>query len=210
MVITAGVYVSAYKGEFFLDDCDVLTRNTSVREWHGLRAFLSNDSNVTRPVVQLTFVLDYLLWGNDAHPFHILNVLLHAGCAALLFAIARRGFLAPRWKGAFASSAVPLAFAAALLWALHPLQTESVTYVVQRHENMMGFFLLLSLYFVIRGAESPRRMAWHAGALVAAVLGAGCKQSIVVLPLIVLLYDRCCISGTFGAALKRAPEYVQG
>lgn len=206
VTITAGVYVSAYWGDFFLDDNDNIAKNQTLREPLNLRKFMAYENNTTRPFVQMTFALDYALFGKNSKPFHILNVLIHACAAVLLFTIVRRSLLAPRLMERYAADAPPLAFAAALLWAVHPLQTESVTYVVQRHESLMGLFFLLGLYALIRGAESPpRRLAWHACAIAAAVLGAGCKQVIVALPFVALLYDRCFISGTFGAALKRAP-----
>ena len=59
------------------------------------------------------------------------------------------------------------AFAVALLWALHPLQTQSVTYLIQRAESLMGLFYLLTLYCVARGVDAIRPRAWHAAAVAA-------------------------------------------
>ena len=210
VALTVGVYISAYWGDFFLDDNDNIAKNQTLRDPLNLSKFMTYENNTTRPVVQMTFALDYALFGKNSKPFHILNVLIHAGAAVLLFSIVRRSLLSPRLAGHYASAASPLAYAVALLWAVHPLQTESVTYIVQRHESLMGLFFLLGLYAMIRGAESPRRLAWHACAIAAAVLGAGCKQVIVALPVVALLYDRCFISGSLGAALKRAPFLYAG
>ncbi|KPK84574.1 MAG: hypothetical protein AMJ81_05205, partial [Phycisphaerae bacterium SM23_33] len=89
------------------------------------------------------------------------------------------------------------------LWLAHPLQTSSVTYIVQRAESMMGMFFLLTLYCAIRGHGSRRPGWWHAAAAVACVLGAGAKQVIAVAPLIVVLYDRVFLLPTFRQAFHR-------
>src|SRR2546423_137761 len=83
--------------------------------------------------------------------------------------------------------------AVALLWVAHPLQTESVTYIVQRAESLMGLFYLLTLYAFVRGAtaaERATRLRWFGAALGACLLGMGTKEVMATAPLLVLLYDR--------------------
>ena len=80
---------------------------------------------------------------------------------------------------------------------LHPLQTESVTYVIQRCEAMAGLFCLLSLYCVVRGAASPRAWWWYGGAVTACLLGMGSKEATAVVPLLVLLYDRIFLASSW-------------
>jgi Flp pilus assembly protein TadD len=91
---------------------------------------------------------------------------------------------------------------AALVWLLHPLQTESVTYIVQRAESMAGMFYLVTLYCAVRGMESSGR-GWYAAATVAAVLGMCSKAAMVTAPLAVLCYDRAFFSPSFGKALRK-------
>jgi tetratricopeptide (TPR) repeat protein len=121
-----------------------------------------------------------------------------------------------------------LASAIALLWALHPLQTESVTYIVQRAESLCGLFYLLTLYCVIRGATLeenwglgirdwrkprsqtanpqspiPSRFFWYLAAVLACLLGMATKEVMVTAPLVVLLYDRAFLCGSFVQALRQ-------
>ncbi len=102
-----------------------------------------------------------------------------------------------------------LAFAAAALWMAHPLQTQSVTYVIQRAESMMGMFYLLTLYCVIRGATATVgrvinwTYCWYAAAVLACLAGMGCKEVMITAPFMVLLYDRIFLSGSFAATLRR-------
>ena len=82
----------------------------------------------------------------------------------------------------------------ALIWVVHPLQTQSITYLIQRAESLMGLFYLLTLYCVIRGAGSPRGGWWYAAAIISSALGMGSKAVMVTAPVAVLLYDRAFLS----------------
>jgi protein O-mannosyl-transferase len=96
-----------------------------------------------------------------------------------------------------------LAAAVSLLWIAHPLNTESVTYVVQRAESLVAVFLLLTLYACARAATSARPLHWQVLAVVSCALGMTSKEVMVSAPLLVLLYDRTFVAGTFGDAWKR-------
>ena len=78
----------------------------------------------------------------------------------------------------------------ALLWAVHPLLTEAVTYTIQRTEVLAGLFYLLTLYCVIRGSSARRPTGWYVAAVAACALAMGSKEAAISAPLIVLLYDR--------------------
>jgi len=98
---------------------------------------------------------------------------------------------------------LPLAFVIALLWTVHPLQAESVTYVVQRAESLMGLFYLLTLYCFVRGVESPRAWVWYLLSATACLLGMVTKETMVTAPLMVWLYDRTFVAGTFAGAWRQ-------
>ena len=102
----------------------------------------------------------------------------------------------------FAAAATPLALAIALLWTVHPLQTGAVTYIIQRTESLVSLFFLLTLYCVIRGTTSTERArGWNVAAVLSCLLGMGTKEVMATAPLVVLLYDRAFLSGSFRAAL---------
>ena len=87
---------------------------------------------------------------------------------------------------------------------MHPLQTQAVSYVVQRYESMMGLFYLLTLYSFIRSATSSRHSRpWAITSAVACLLAMGCKEVAVTAPIIVLLYDRAFLAGSVAAAWRR-------
>ena len=88
-----------------------------------------------RPVVLLSLAINYWIGEIDATGYHVVNVAIHLLAGLTLFGILRR-MLTQRFGG----SADWLAFAVALLWLVHPLQTQSVTYIIQRSESLMGLF----------------------------------------------------------------------
>ena len=96
-----------------------------------------------------------------------------------------------------------MALVIALLWSLHPLQVEAVTYVIQRVESLMALFFLLVFYCFIRSVDSPRARWWQAGAVAPCVLGAATKEVTAVAPVLLLFYDRAFVAGSFREAWRR-------
>lgn len=190
-----------------LDDAAAITENPSVR--HLSDALLPPPGLPTsgRPLLNASFALNYALGGLSVTGYHALNLLIHIGAALALLGIVRLTLQGPRLSPRFGRDARLLATLAALVWALHPLQTEAVTYVSQRAESLMGLLYLLTLYCFIRGARRPRPGAWFAAAAATCLLGALTKEVIATAPLLVLLYDRTFVSGSFRSALRRRGLY---
>jgi len=99
-----------------------------------------------------------------------------------------------------------LAFAVAMLWMLHPLLTESVTCVIQRTELLGGLFYLLTLYCFIRATDTGASPYWQVACVGSCLLGMASKEIMVSAPLMVWLYDRTFVAGSFRAAWQRRPR----
>ena len=176
--------------------------------WNVLQA-PPGGGGTRRPLVCLTLALNYALGGLEPWSYHVFNLAIHACAALVLFGIVRRTLQGPRLRERFGAPANGLAAAIAILWAVHPMQTESVTYVIQRMESLMGLFLLLTLYCVIRGHDSPRRLWWFAGAVACCALGMATKEGMVTAPIIVLLYDRVFLADSWAdLSHKRSRLYI--
>jgi tetratricopeptide (TPR) repeat protein len=200
------VYANSLHAPFVFDDFLAITQNPTIRHLDRIRDVLSSPIYATgatgRPVVSLSLAVNYALGGYGVRGYHVTNLLIHAFAALVLFGIVRRTLLRPVLRERFGAAALPLAFAVALLWAVHPLLTESVTFVIQRSESLMGLFYLLTLYGFIRAAESPKPRRWEIFTVAMCLLGMATKEVMVSGPLVVLLYDRCFVAGSFAAAWR--------
>ena len=198
------VYSDSFRGPFIFDDVPAIAQAAARQPWRAWHILIG-----LRPVAEATLALNYAIGSYSEIGYHVVNLCIHILAALALFGVVRRTLTLPSFNGRFdEKAAASLAFCAALLWAIHPLQTQAVTYVIQRLESLAGLFYLLTLYCFIRAESSPRPQAWHAASIVSCALGMGSKEIMVSAPLIVLLYDRCFISGSFFGALRRRWFYL--
>jgi len=207
VIVLAGAltYANSLSGPLLFDDQSAILDNLQIRHlWPLLDAFTGPRHGVltSRPIVNLSFAINYAIGGLSVRGYHVGNVSLHILSALVLFAIVRTTLATPKLRDRFAPASNGLALACALVWMVHPLQTESVDYVTQRTELMMGLFYLLTLYFSIRaaGASAPDR--WQAAAIVSCLIGMGCKESMVTAPVIIVLYDRIFIFDSLRATFR--------
>ena len=210
VVIAAGLlaYCNTFTVPFFFDDVESIPENPTIRHLWPLWQCLSppHRGGLTvegRPLINLSLAVNYALGGYNVWGYHAWNLTVHILAGLTLLGVVRRTLLQPRLRGRFGAAANELALAVAVLWTVHPLHTESVTYVIQRAESTMGLFYLLTLYCFIRGVESRWPRLWYSLCVGACALGMASKEVMVSAPLMVLLYDRTFVSGTFREALRR-------
>jgi tetratricopeptide (TPR) repeat protein len=208
----AAFYANSFSVPFIFDDGLAIVDNPTIRHLTRLGDVLSPpaDNGGTangRPLVNLTLAINYALGGTHVAGYHVFNLCVHMLAALALFGIVARTLRAPRFRGRFAGVAEPFAALAATGWALHPLQTESVTYVVQRAESLAGLFLLLTLYGFIRSLEPASAQRWRALAIVSCALGMATKETMVTAPVLVWLYDRTFAAGAFMSALRQRGRF---
>jgi tetratricopeptide (TPR) repeat protein len=203
--VAVAAYVNSFHNPFVFDDDEAIVTNASIRHLSPIGDVLappSNNPTAGRPLVNLTFAINYALSGFSTTGFRATNLLIHLAGALLLLGIVRRTLL----RHPDVASGVDAAwagFAAALLWLLHPLQTETIDYITQRTESLAGLFVLLTVYAAMRGMAAKRPARWYVLAVCASVLGVASKESAVVAPVLVLLYDAAFESGGLVAALRR-------
>ncbi|PTY00339.1 tetratricopeptide repeat protein [Opitutus sp. ER46] len=198
-------YANSFPGAFFFDDDAAILQNTSLRDLGNWRRVLWPPVEAGiggRPLGNLTFALNYALGGYSPAGFHAVNLAIHVAAALALFLLTRHTLRRPRLAPRFAALATPLAVVVALLWALHPVQTNVVDYASQRTEGLMAALYVFCLYAFARGLESGSR-GWTTLAVAGAALGMATKENMVTVPLLALLYDRTFVAGSFGAAVRR-------
>ncbi len=202
LVITGlAAYANVLDGQFVFDDSRIynnpILRITSL-DWASLKQVVLKSEPVTRPVANLSFALNYYLHGEALPGFHLFNVLVHLLAGVILYGLAAdtlpllpaRQSCLPAAPGGGKPYPWP-AFLAAWLWLLHPVQTQAVSYVVQRMSSMGAMFYLLSLWLYVRGRLRHGRggTAFYAGSIVAGLLALGSKESCATLPFFILLYE---------------------
>lgn len=198
-----------------MDDQSSILDNPTIRRLWSIAPALNGpwqSATAGRPVVNLSFAINYAVGGTDPAGYHAGNLALHLLAGLALFGVLRRTFESPRLAGRLGESADGVALTAALIWVVHPLQTEVIDYVTQRTEVMAGLFYLLTLYASIRAmaADRGRSLRWELLAVATCALGMATKESMVTAPLIVLVYDAAFQSGSFGLALRSRARLYAG
>jgi Flp pilus assembly protein TadD len=223
LLITIAV-LAAYGGTlqvpFLYDDKLAIPDNPTIRKLSAVGDVLlpQAERGLTtsgRPVLNLSLAINYAISGSRAWSYHVFNILFHAISACLLFQVIA-GTMARQRRAAAARTWAPpinddrVALLIALVWALHPLLTQAVTYTVQRAESLMALFYLLTLYAFVRfagaqqdsGSTHSGSGAWRTVSVVACALGMATKEVMATAPLMILLYDRTFISGSFSQAWR--------
>ncbi len=242
--ITFAVYYNSLSAAFVMDDHVWIQNNPNIRQlwplWPVLAPSRPEDFG-GRPVISLTLAINYALGGTKVWGYHVVNLAIHILAALTLFGLVRRTLRLPVLERRLASVATPLALAVAVVWAVHPLQTQAVTYAIQRTESLVGLFYLLTMYCVVRGGvasgewrverdgvrgqgsgdrdetgvvrrgvaaapiltphASSLKPLWYLAAVASCALGMATKEVMVTAPLVVLLYDRTFLAGSFRKAL---------
>jgi tetratricopeptide (TPR) repeat protein len=229
LIIAAGIwaYHNSFQAPFIFDDVYGILKNSTIHHLWLIRDVLSppaaNAFVGGRPVFNLSLAVSYALGGLAVWWYHAFNLAVHILAGLTLYGIVRRTLLRPGLWERFRASGKWIALTVAGIWTVHPLQTEAVTYIYQRTESLMGLFYLLTLYCFVRGVEgsgsagapnafgvaspsrsSPSRsLGWFCLSVAACFLGMASKEVMVTAPVMVLLYDRTFVSGSFQKAWAR-------
>ena len=196
-------YANSLEAPFTFDDIAAIAQNPSIRLWStAFRPSPESAGAVGRPLVNLSLAFNYAIGGLDVIGYHVFNLTVHILAGFTLFGVLRHTFMTALVRKQLGSAALPLAFFITLLWLVHPLQTETVVCIIQRDELLVGLLYLSSLYSFIRSTESPAPCRWQTASAITCLLGMATKEVMVTAPLVVLLYDRTFVSGTFTAACR--------
>ena len=191
-------YANSLRGDFVFDDIRQIRDNPVIRD---LGSFLWSSAGYrfspSRFVAYLTFALNYRLGGLDVFGWHAVNLAIHLAVALVLYALVASAFRAPRLAGSrIASSSRAVAFAAAALFVTHPIETQAVSYVVQRITSLAALFYLLAMLLYLRwrlqqeaGDRGPLHGATYLAAVAAALLAVRTKEIAFTLPAAVLLLE---------------------
>jgi tetratricopeptide (TPR) repeat protein len=213
--LALAAYHNSFSGALVFDDQSTIIDNPSIRAlWPPWVVFSPPPAAGVggRPLANVTFALNYAVSGRQPWSYHALNLALHALAALVLFGVVRRTLLLPALRDRCGEAAWALALTTAALWAVHPVPTAAVNYVSQRTELLMALCYLLTFFGFVRAAECHLlsdntvdrggAFGWAALAVGACALGMASKEAMVTAPVLVLLFDRTFVAGTFRAAWR--------
>ncbi len=198
-VAGAAVYLNSFKGVFMFDDFANIVERARIHQLWPVWPLLA----ARRPAVELSLAINYAVGGLDLWGYHFVNLLIHILAGLTLFGVIRRTLLRRQSNQELGQAPLWLAFVIALIWLVHPIQTQSVTYIIQRSESMMGLFYLLTLYCVIRGTESAPGRSWYVLAVVSCAWGMLSKAVMVTAPAMILFYDRVFLAKSWRELWER-------
>jgi len=171
-------YLNSFQGAFQLDDYKVVLSDPAVRSWAG---WWSDLGRGIRPLLKLSYALNWAT-GLGLIGFHLANLLIHLGNSILVLLLARKLTGSSSQMGC-------VALFTALLFALHPIQTEAVTYVAGRSASLMAFFYLASLAAYIHGRLEGRPLLTYALSPALFLLALAVKETAATLPAALLLWE---------------------
>ena len=174
------VYTPVWRAGYIWDDEEMVTANPCIVGPLGLKEIWTTSAADICPLTITTFWVEHALWGLAPLPYHLVNILLHSACAVLLWRVLR-------------SLQVPGAWLGAALWALHPVEVESVAWITEMKNTESALFFLLSILFFVKWIKSQelevqnRNNGAYGLAFLFASLAMASKSSTVILPAVFCL-----------------------
>lgn len=209
VVVLLLVYLPSFKAPFIFDDQQNIVENATLRSlwpiWNAFHA-PAESGLVGRPLINMTLALNFAWSGNAPWSYHVVNLAIHLGATLLLWAL-----LNAVMQGGEMPSLIPLKWrwflpwTCALLWGIHPIQTQAVTYVIQRCESLMGLFFIATLFAYVRSWRSKHTLRWQALGLFAFLACLACKEVAVTMFPVALAMSWVLQSENPIKAIRRTP-----
>lgn len=208
ITVISAAYATSLKSSWHFDDNGNIVENPRIHirnlSWGELsKAVYSplGENKITRPVALLSFALNYYYNGLDPVGYHVVNIVIHIITALFVYLVFFHTcrILGPSEKDCKGSiEYLDIALLGAALWALHPIQTQAVTYIVQRMASMATMFYMAAFYcylqFRLRD-NAPCKIVFLLLSFVSWLLALGCKENALILPLALIAYELAFFRG---------------
>jgi tetratricopeptide (TPR) repeat protein len=199
-LLVLAAYSNAFQAAWHLDDYPNIVENSRLRItdlsfdslFKTLFAYPGSGNGFTRPAVWPTFALNWYFGKDDVAGYHTVNFIIHLLTASLLFLTILNLFKSPNLKGKYSGHEQAISLLAATLWAINPIQTQAVTYIVQRMALMAAMFYILAIYFYVKARTDPfacKRIFYYLGCFFSFVFACGSKENAIMLPAALVLLE---------------------
>lgn len=190
------VYSNSFQGPFIFDDLNSIRDNKTIQDLQGslLETPQHGETTSGRPFLNFTFAINFFLGRESVWGYHLVNLLIHIFMSVTMFHFLHHLLKEGSFAQVSKEKALGVAFWAALLWSLHPLQTSSVTYLSQRAESLGSLFYLLCLFTFIQGERVGSLFLGRFLSVLFCFLGVATKEMVFTAPFVILMYDYLFIS----------------
>jgi hypothetical protein len=204
-LLVLAIYGNVLHGDFLFDDLRLIPGNPAVRLTELSLDGLLRVARGTRPVAMLSLALNYYFHQYDVFGYHLVNVVIHILTGWCLYFFAKTTLVVAQVTRA-KKEAMFVALTAATLWLVHPVQTQSVSYIIQRMNSLAGLFFVLAMLCYVQGRV---RLGWQRALLfvgcgLAGILAVGSKEMAITLPFFVILYEWYFFQELSAAWLRKA------
>lgn len=213
-IIIFSIYGNSFDCSWNFDDKPNITDNPNLHlkefSWDNIKRALFSDrrnpDSFYRPVACLSFALNYYLGGPGVFGFHLVNIFIHLLSSVFLFFFIYNTLHLPLLKAKYASKSYSIAILATIFWAINPVQTQAVTYIVQRMASLAGMFYILSMYLYMRARTTDgtgQKLLFFISSFISFVMAFGSKENAVMLPVSLFLYEVLIVQEFTGKFIKR-------
>jgi hypothetical protein len=194
------IYGNSFDCSWHFDDEPNIVDNPNLhlREftWDSIKQALCSDrnrpKNLYRPVACLSFAINHYFGGLNVFGYHIVNISVHFIASVFLFLFVYHTLNLPSLRLKYAHNPYFIALLAAVLWSINPIQTQAVTYIVQRMAGMAGMFYIISMYFYLKARTADiryQKALYFILCFFFTLMAFGSKENAVILPLSMFLYE---------------------
>lgn len=210
-IIILAIYSNTFHASWHFDDeQNILDRKaihlTKITWQEMKKTFFNDEGNLYRPAACLSLALNYYFGKDNVFGYHLVNISIHVLASIFLFLFIYHTLNLAILKARYGPNSYFIALLATVLWAANPIQTQAVTYIVQRMASMAGMFYIMSMYFYLKGRTSTKRLltiSHYFFCFVAAILAFGSKENAAMLPISIFLFDLFLIQGLTKGNIKK-------
>lgn len=214
LIIILSIYSNTFQASWHFDDIPNILENRRLHvtklSWSNIKgSFFAaplTPGELYRPVACLSFALNYYFGKDNVSGYHIVNISIHFLAAIFLFLFIYNTLNLPLLKVKYGSNSYFIALLSTALWAINPIQTQAITFIVQRMASMVGMFYIISMYFYLKGRTATNnhvKISLFLLCGISAVLAFGSKENAIMIPASLFLYDFLLIQGISKETIKK-------
>jgi tetratricopeptide (TPR) repeat protein len=213
-IIILSTYSNTFDASWHFDDIPNILENKTLHltalSWSNIKeTFFSmpeTPKDLYRPAACLSFALNYYFGKSKVFGYHLVNISIHLIASFFLYLFIYQTLNLPLLRTQYSSNSFFIALLATTLWAVNPIQTQAITYIVQRMASMAGMFYIISMYLYLKGrtsGQTPKKIIFFLLCAISAIIALGSKENAIMIPFSLLLYDFLLIQGASRENMKK-------